>query len=111
MRRPFFAFLFAAAAGCSLSLGLNGASNRPCQGGACLEGFVCLRDVCVPKSGGECMKMSDCPSGLCVDGGCQLPACADMKKNYRETDVDCGGGFCSKCDDLKSCKATTDCKS
>lgn len=111
MRRSLFAFLFAAIAGCSLSLGLNGEANRPCQNGTCLTGFVCFKDVCVPKSGSECKSSGDCPNGFCVDGGCQLPPCGDSMKNYRETDIDCGGGFCLKCDDTKLCKVDTDCKS
>ena len=111
MRRPLFAFLFAAIAGCSLSLGLNGESNRPCQNGTCLDGYVCFKDLCVPKSGAECKATSDCPNGYCVDGGCELPPCSDTKKNYRETDLDCGGGFCGKCGDLKGCKVAFDCKS
>ncbi len=111
MKRSLFAFLFAAIAGCSLSLGLNGDANRPCQNNACLDGYVCLNQVCVLKAGGECKVKSDCPSGLCVDGGCALPACADATKNYRETDVDCGGGFCGKCNDSKGCSVPADCKS
>ena len=111
MRRSVAAFLFAAVAGCSLSLGLNGESNRPCQDGSCLAGFVCFKEVCVPKVGGECKLTSDCPGGSCVDGGCQAPPCEDSKKNNRETDVDCGGGFCKRCGDTRGCKASTDCLS
>ncbi len=111
MKRPLLAFVFAAIAGCSLSLGLNGDANRPCQNGTCLEGYTCFKELCVPKSGGECKVKSDCPSGTCVDGGCQPPACADAKKDYRETDVDCGGGFCPRCADTRACAASTDCKS
>ncbi len=110
-RSALIAFCLAAIAGCSLSLGLNGDSNRPCLNGKCLDKFVCFKDVCVPGSGAECTTSNDCPSGTCVDGGCQLPPCADMKKNYRETDVDCGGGFCGTCKDGKRCGFGSDCGS
>ncbi len=39
------------------------------------------------------------------------PTCADGIKNGTETDVDCGGGTCSKCVDKKACVAASDCGS
>ena len=111
MRRPLVAFVLAVIAGCSLSLGLNGDANRPCLDGKCLDKFVCFRDVCVPGSGGTCKVATDCPSGTCVDGGCQLPPCSDLTRNHRETDVDCGGGFCGTCKNGLRCNLGTDCGS
>lgn len=35
--------------------------------------------------------------------------CADHKKNGDETDIDCGGIECPKCEDMKICKANCDC--
>lgn len=36
--------------------------------------------------------------------------CADLVKNYDETDIDCGGS-CAKCAQYKKCKASSDCLS
>ena len=38
-------------------------------------------------------------------------SCTDKKKNYKETDVDCGGGACPKCPDAKVCQKVEDCLS
>lgn len=38
------------------------------------------------------------------------PTCSDRKKNGDETDVDCGGGTCPRCESGKSCAAPTDCQ-
>lgn len=37
--------------------------------------------------------------------------CADNKKNFLETDVDCGGGICPLCGPGKICKKDKDCLS
>ncbi|WP_437906788.1 hypothetical protein WME95_02155 [Sorangium sp. So ce327] len=37
--------------------------------------------------------------------------CSDGTKNNEETDVDCGGSICPKCDAAKACTAATDCTS
>lgn len=37
-------------------------------------------------------------------------ACADGTKDGAETDVDCGGGTCGKCDVSKACASDGDCK-
>lgn len=50
---------------------------------ACVDGKTC-------KSG------TDCSSGVCAVGYCQLPSCIDNVKNENETGVDCGGP-CKPC--------------
>ncbi|QQR91442.1 MAG: hypothetical protein IPJ88_06860 [Myxococcales bacterium] len=37
--------------------------------------------------------------------------CADGRKDFSESDVDCGGAGCSGCADEKSCSVNTDCQS
>ena len=37
--------------------------------------------------------------------------CSDKLKNQGETDVDCGGGICPKCNDTRTCKNASDCLS
>jgi hypothetical protein len=54
-------------------------------------------------------------NGKCVStksdlSDCDL-SCSDGKKNNAETDVDCGGSFCTACDLGKSCTQNLDCMS
>jgi hypothetical protein len=60
-----------------------------------------------------CKVAADCKSGVCDSQTllCVAPGCTDKVQNGKETDVDCGGGDCSPCDDAKKCGAGTDCKS
>ena len=46
-------------------------------------------------------------------GKCAPPAasCTNNEKDGDETDVDCGGGTCPKCNAGKKCKVNKDCKS
>ena len=37
--------------------------------------------------------------------------CADARRNFRETDVDCGGPGCAKCADGARCAGGSDCRS
>jgi hypothetical protein len=39
------------------------------------------------------------------------PSCADQVKNGAETDVDCGGGTCPRCDTGAACAVDADCQS
>ena len=109
MRRTVLVFCLGAAVGCSLSLGLNGDANRPCLNGKCLDTYVCFKEVCVPASGTKCTMSDDCPSAVCLDGGCGLPPCSDLIRNNRETDLDCGGFYCGKCALGLHCRVGTDC--
>ncbi len=36
-------------------------------------------------------------------------SCEDNIKNQDETDIDCGGTKCSKCNNTMACKANSDC--
>jgi len=45
----------------------------------------------------------------CADSG--MPTCSDGMKNQDESDVDCGGTKCNKCDVGKACGANSDCTS
>ncbi len=38
-------------------------------------------------------------------------SCNDLKKNFDETDVDCGGTTCGACDNQRACRESPDCKS
>ena len=45
-------------------------------------------------------------------GSAETAACSDNMKNYRESDIDCGGnGACGRCADGRACVAPTDCTS
>src|SRR5262249_40338049 len=45
--------------------------------------------------------------------GSKQPAatCRDGRRNGAETDVDCGGGTCPRCQDGKTCRVANDCVS
>lgn len=44
-----------------------------------------------------------------TDAGPLPPTCTDRIKNGDETDVDCGGGLCVRCDDAQGCTRGADC--
>jgi hypothetical protein len=67
-----------------------------CEGGGCVPGLKCTDD-------------STCAGARCVDGGCVPASCTDGTKNSDETDLDCGGSVCPRCDNGKSCALDTDC--
>jgi hypothetical protein len=62
--------------------------------------------------GGGCAQGNDCSTGFCntVTHQCVAGQCEDGVKNGNETDIDCGGNTCPKCDRNKSCSADGDCK-
>ncbi len=39
----------------------------------------------------ECVRGSDCATGVCMGGRCQMAGCSDGVRNGTETGVDCGG--------------------
>lgn len=63
----------------------------------------------------KCLVGTDCQSGVCVGPPdmqkCAPDTCADGMKNGSETDVDCGGTACAKCEKGKACTANSDCAS
>ncbi|MBQ4360150.1 MAG: hypothetical protein II767_07830, partial [Proteobacteria bacterium] len=60
------------------------------------------------------LKLLNSP-GYCANGGRFSEGCADAcsngQKDGDESDVDCGGTKCGKCDNDKACKSENDCKS
>jgi len=59
----------------------------------------------------ECLVGGDCLSGICMTSTCVDAMCGDGVQNGTETDLDCGGPSCVKCDDLLSCWFGSDCQS
>jgi hypothetical protein len=68
---------------------------------------TCLR--CADGEG--CGAASDCSSGVCAGGACQVPTCSDGVRNGSETDVDCGGPGCPDCGLGEDCDVAGDCAS
>ncbi|HVW25087.1 MAG TPA: hypothetical protein VHC69_06925 [Polyangiaceae bacterium] len=67
-------------------------------------------------NGSTCTTRTDCQSDVCGSSSsilktCQTPTCTDTVKNGDETDVDCGGSKCAKCQNGKKCGAGADCVS
>ena len=56
------------------------------------------------------MDADDCVSGVCIDGACAAPTCADEVRNGSESAVDCGGS-CQQCPDGQGCNGAADCAS
>jgi hypothetical protein len=70
------------------------ASNPPTAAGrACgMAGMQCNgAGLCV-----ECVRGSDCASGVCMAGRCAMAMCTDGIRNGTETGIDCGGS-CPVC--------------
>ena len=65
-------------------------------------------------AGAECLVARDCQSGVCKGASgaltCKVASCTDTVKNGAETDVDCGGATCPKCETGRACKVTSDCQ-
>ncbi len=87
----------------------NGDETDVDCGGSCSLGCA---------GGNKCKKNKDCASGKCESKVCvddsdvELPkTCSNKKQDGNETDVDCGGGECNKCEDGKDCKKNSDCSS
>jgi hypothetical protein len=63
---------------------------------------------------GEGDAATDSGAGMPDAGGSppgDVSDCTDKAKNGKETDVDCGGGDCPKCDAMDTCAADDDCES
>lgn len=56
-----------------------------------------------------CLNDSDCISGWCNSGICQIPSCQDNITNGEETGIDCGGA-CDACPDGSQCEEDEDCE-
>jgi plastocyanin len=78
-------------------------SGAPCasNGGKVCDGAK----ACV-----ECVLDPNCASGVCgADHKCVPASCGDGVKNGMETDVDCGGPTCGKCNAGSVCMSAGDC--
>lgn len=70
--------------------------------------------ACPPCADGrKCFTDADCQSNYCNltgdSGICMQASCEDDMKNGLETDVDCGGDACGKCDLGQGCDQDSDC--
>ncbi len=92
----------------------GGSVCNPCESGLkcdqnsdCIS-ELCLNHVCEFKS----CTSTGCPNGLVCDAGSgQCHSCSDETKNGDETDVDCGGLACGRCQEGKTCASNNDCES
>ena len=69
---------------------------------------------CSPcEDGKQCTGPADCRSKICDpdSSSCVASSCVDGVLNGNETDVDCGGQACLKCEVLKRCLRNSDCAS
>ncbi len=71
-----------------------------CEAGSCVEKLTAL--------GADCSEGGDVCDGK---GNCVLDHCNDQIADADETDEDCGGNSCSRCDLDKSCELGRDCAS
>ncbi len=100
----------------------NGVKDGDESGIDCGGASTCIR--CNP--GSRCVSNADCQPGnvcrqqgdaiVCTAPDCSAvkgvpPACNDSVKNCAETDADCGGARCGKCDTGRGCLAASDCAS
>ena len=98
---------------CSSSDGAGGSSSGGTgdEGGIITPGGEGGATVDGSTPATPCEKAADCSSGVCnlATKLCSAATCMDGVKNASETDLDCGGGACSKCDVAKGCKTGDDC--
>ena len=92
--------------------------NADCMSGQCIQG-ICV-NPCKNKCGGNCAKCDDgasciihgdCASGTCDAVSKKCISCSDgvISPALSESDVDCGGGKCSRCANAKKCSGNSDC--
>ena len=65
--------------------------------------LVRIRHVLVSAAKYFCYKIA------CLLTDIVAESCLDGIKNQEETDIDCGGDRCAKCEDLKKCNNDCDC--
>ena len=85
------------------------AEDKACKADTdCTTGYCDSTDHCATK---PCETDEECGSdAFCSFGTCVLkPTCSDGIRNQDESDVDCGGATCDKCENGKSCTADTQC--
>ena len=106
--------------------GKNCFQDSDCLSAFCGAGYVCREASCgngsqdpgetgvdcggpCPACLGEaCGSDTDCQTGYCKGGACDVPTCNDGIKNGSETGVDCGGD-CSQCATGMGCLTDQNC--
>ncbi len=120
--------------GANCLVGKTCATGADCASGSCdAESKTCVSSQCIDHQqdgaetdvdcgGGTCAACdldkkcavdADCTSGACdsITKICVADACADDHLDGTETDVDCGGASCARCDLGKACVVDGDCAS
>lgn len=116
--------------GCAVGLNCN--VHRDCSENWCSDG-MCKKPLCNDTikngfesdvdcggpscakciTGKQCAASSDCATNYCdltqAVGICSASLCNDTIKNGLETDVDCGGSSCAKCEAGAGCSVGSDC--
>ena len=113
-------------------VGCIAAMGVPCAGGLVCDGIFCVQAHCVNNvwdqgagetdvncggpcrpcfDGDGCKISTDCLSGACSGGACQIPTCSDGVRNGGEAGKDCGGPSCPLCPNGQECNAPSDCES
>jgi hypothetical protein len=80
----------------------------------CIDGANCFpfTQQCLPAvASGACTTPHQCLSFSCTTDICDPPSCNDGQKNNYESDVDCGGVYCAKCTQGRTCGRNQDCES
>ncbi|MCW5889977.1 MAG: hypothetical protein KIT14_05435 [bacterium] len=105
------------ASGATTKLILKKGVAMPCPN--CTDGTRNGNETGIDCGGGECGACptgqgcsgpTDCLSGICTAGVCQVPSCTDGLQSGAETGVDCGGP-CPPCNPGGGCTVPADCAS
>jgi len=113
MRLTLFCALFSAALACGGDNGTSGANNNTVDSDAGADSTTDADAGTIVDEGvvPECTSGADCDDGVCFEGSCVAPTCADGVANGAETDIDCGGADCGPCEIGNACVAAADCLS
>ena len=91
-------------------------AGEECDDGNMLDDDACLSTCLKAKCGDGAVQagVEACDDGDADESDgcttlCKAPACDDGIKSGKETDVDCGGGTCSKCQVGAGCSKGPDC--
>jgi hypothetical protein len=87
----------------------------------CLDGVInqnemgidCGGNSCKKKcgQGSDCRVNRDCESNDCFEGVCTPQSCYNLKRDFGESDMDCGGIVCRPCTIGSHCTLDQDCLS
>ncbi|MFT3766966.1 MAG: hypothetical protein QM820_15825 [Minicystis sp.] len=95
--------------GCTSNVCVSGVPRHPMidAGTSCGEGKVCDgMGSCV-----GCTAAAQCGGQACVNNTCVPASCVDLKKDFDETGIDCGGPACTPCVSGGACLVASDCAS